>query len=62
MQIIECDDHAHLVSKASSVISGSSPSSADKLRNITFKMEGDSSAILNMILRSLSVNKSGSVY
>ncbi len=67
VQIIECDDHVHLVSKAGSVVSSKSPSRAfrwssiyyteftEKLRNITFIIAGDTSPIMNTILRSLSV-------
>ncbi len=54
MQFIECD---YLVSKAGSVIGGKPPSPAlihlltDKLGNILFIIECDSSAVMNMISR-----------
>ncbi len=49
-----CDSHAHLVSKAGSVISG-------KAMQFMLRIADEWPAILNMILRSLSVNY-GSVY
>ncbi len=50
VQIIECDYYVYFVSNAGSVISSKSPSRA-----------GNTSLIMNTILRSLSVNY-GSVY
>ncbi len=51
---IACDSHAHLVSKAGSMISAKSPLTALKWSiNIEFIIEGDSSVIMNAILRSL---------
>ncbi len=69
VQLIVLDYHAHPVSKAGFLISSKSPSPAfrwsginyteplftDKLRNIAFIIEGDLSAIMNVILPSLSV-------
>ncbi len=52
---IDHDCHAYLVSKASYIISSKSP------LDLWFVTEGDSSSILNSILRGLSANYS-SVY
>ncbi len=67
VQLIEFDSHAHLVSKAGSVIGAKSPSpvfklsavntqSRSSLTSFAFIIEFDSSAIMNAISRSLSVN------